>query len=169
MYKRNRFVLLAGCAALASVLMAAGNPDESFARSAGQGGMAEVKLGQLASEKAQNPKVKEFGQKMVGDHSKAGDELKSVAAKKNVTLPSDVTSKDQALAMRLSGLSGDAFDKAYISAMVKDHETDVAEFQKEADKGQDPDFKAFAGKTLPTLQEHLRMAREAASAVGATQ
>ena len=70
---------------------------------------------------------------------------------------------------RLSNLSGDAFDKAYISAMVKDHQTDIAEFQREANNGQDPDFKAFAAKTPPTPRDHLHMAKDAANAVGASQ
>jgi putative membrane protein len=146
---------------------AGSNPDMSFAKDAAQGGMAEVKLGQMAASQAQNPKVKAFGQKMVDDHSKAGNELSSIAQRKNVTLPADVSSKDKATMDRLSALSGDAFDKAYMSDMVKDHQTDVADFQREANSGKDDDFKGFAAKTLPTLQEHLRMAKDAANAVGA--
>jgi putative membrane protein len=168
LYKRQ-FVLGASCAFFVVSAIAAGNPDETLVKAAAQGGMAEVKLGQLAADKAQNPKVTQFGQKMVADHSKAGDELKSVAQQKMITLPGDIAPKDHALMTRLSGLSGAEFDKAYMSAMVKDHETDIADFQKEADNGRDPDFKTFAGKTLPTLQEHLRMAKEASSAVGAAQ
>jgi putative membrane protein len=145
------------------------NPDMSFAQKAAQGGMAEVKLGQMAASKGQNPKVKEFGQKMVDDHSKANNELSSIAQRKNLTLPADVSAKDKATMDRLSGLSGDAFDKAYMSDMVKDHQTDIAEFQREANSGKDDDLKAFASKTLPTLQEHLKLAKAAASAVGATQ
>jgi putative membrane protein len=142
--------------------------DHKFAMEASQGGMAEVELGQLALKNADNQKVKDFGQKMVDDHSKAGDELKQLAMKDNITLPSAVSSKDQALITRLSSLHGAAFDKAYISAMVKDHETDIAEFEKEASHGQDSDLKEFASKTLPTLKSHLEMAKEAATAVGAS-
>jgi predicted outer membrane protein len=80
---------------------------------------------------------------------------------------SKLTAKDQALVNRLSGLSGDAFDKAYIGAMVKEHETDIAEFEREANSGKDDDFKSFASKTLPTLKEHLQMAKDAASTIGA--
>jgi putative membrane protein len=131
--------------------------------------MAEVKLGQLATSKGQNQKVKDFGQKMVDDHSKANNELTAIVQRKNLTAPSGLTSKDQALMDRLQRLSGDAFDKAYMSAMVKDHETDIAEFEKEANSGSDADFKNFAAKTLTTLREHLNMARQDAATVGASQ
>lgn len=140
--------------------------DQDFAKKAAAGGMAEVQLGQLAASKGTSQQVKDFGQKMVDDHSKANDELKSIAARESVDLPSNLTAKDQALMNRLSGLSGQAFDRAYMKAMVKDHEDDIAEFQKEANHGSDNKLKGFAGKTLPTLQEHLRMAKDAASAVG---
>jgi len=133
--------------------------DATFAMKAAQGGMAEIKLGQLAVEKASNPGVKSFGQKMVDDHSKANDELKSVAAKDNMTLPATLSAKDQALYNKLSALSGPAFDKAYMKAMVKDHEEDIKEFQKEASKGTNPGIKNFASATLPTLQEHLELAK----------
>jgi len=167
MTKQNALILAAASALFATLLSAAANPDQSFATSAAQGGMAEVKLGHLASEKGQSSKVKNFGEQMVTDHSKANAELTSIVQKKGITVPTDLSSKDQALMTRLSSLSGDAFDKAYMSAMVNDHEKDIAEFQKEADSGRDPDLKSFAGKTLPTLQEHLRMAKDAAATVDA--
>jgi len=140
--------------------------DQQFAKKAAQGGDAEVQLGQLAVSKAENQKVKDFGQKMVDDHSKAGDKLKAIASKENITLPSGLAPKDQALLTRLSKLSGAAFDKAYMSAMVRDHETDIAEFQSEASNGTDSDLKDFASTTLPTLKEHLSLAKDAATAVG---
>jgi len=142
--------------------------DRTFVTKASQGGSAEVKLGQLAADKAENPKVKDFGKRMVDDHGKANNELSSIAQKKNIQTPTDLTAKDKALETRLSGLSGSAFDRAYMSAMVKDHETDIAEFEKEANNGSDSDIKAFASKTVPTLKEHLQMAKDAASAVGAS-
>jgi putative membrane protein len=132
--------------------------DQTFATKAAEGGMAEVKLGQLATEKASDPDVKQFGQRMVDDHSKANDELKQIAGKKGITLPTDVSAKDQALYDRLSKLSGAEFDKEYMKDMVSDHRTDVAEFKKESDHGSDSDLKAYAAKTLPTLQSHLQMA-----------
>jgi putative membrane protein len=133
--------------------------DTRFASNAAQGGMAEVQLGQLAVQKATNPDVKAFGQHMVDDHTKANDELKEVAGKESITLPTNLNAKDQALMSRLQNLSGAQFDKAYIRAMVKDHEEDVKEFQKEANAGTDAGLKDFAAKTLPTLQSHLEMAK----------
>jgi putative membrane protein len=141
--------------------------DQTFAKKAAQGGMAEVQLGQLAVNKAGTQKVKDFGQKMVDDHSKANDQLKSIAAKNGINLPPDVAPPDKALMNRLSGLSGSAFDKAYMGAMVKDHETDIALFQHEANGGTNSDLKGFASNTLPTLQEHLTLAKDAAGSVGA--
>jgi putative membrane protein len=142
------------------------NADQKFVKDAASGGMAEVQLGKLATEKASNAQVKQFGQRMVDDHSKANDELKSVASKDNITLPSDLSPKDKATYDSLSKLSGTAFDRAYMRDMVKDHQTDVNEFQKEANSGSNPDLKSFAGSTLPTLQDHLRMARETNNALG---
>lgn len=139
--------------------------DAKFAAKAAQGGMAEVQLGQLAAQKASNADVKAFGQQMVDDHTKANDQLKSVATKENMTLPSTLDSKDQALMTKLQGLSGADFDKTYMKAMVKDHKEDVKEFQKEADKGKDPQIKNFASQTLPTLQQHLTKAESVAGTV----
>jgi putative membrane protein len=140
--------------------------DQRFAEKAAQGGMAEVQLGQLAAQKASSPEVKAFGQQMVDDHSKANDELKSVAAKENMTLPNTLDSKDQGLYKKLQNLSGTEFDKTYVKAMVKDHEEDVKEFQKEADKGKDAQIKNFASQTLPTLQQHLSKIQAIQSSMG---
>lgn len=142
--------------------------DLAFAKEAARGGLAEVDLGNMAKDKASSGDVKQFGDKMVTDHSKANDELKSLAEQKNVTLPSSIAAKDKATETRLSKLSGDAYDKAYMRDMVTDHEHDVAAFRKEAKSGKDPDLKAFASKTLPTLEEHLKLAKETAAKVGAT-
>ncbi len=131
------------------------SPDTAFAIKAAQGGLAEVKLGQLASEKAGSADVKAFGQQMVDDHSKANDQLKSVAQNENMTLPTDVNAKQQMMYDKLSKLSGAEFDKAYVKDMVKDHEEDVKEFQKESTSGKDPQIKSFASQTLPVLQGHL--------------
>jgi len=91
--------------------------DRQFVIKAAQGGAAEVKLGQLAQDKGSNQAVKDFGKQMVTDHSAANDELKSIASGKGITLPDTLNSKDQALYDRLSKMSGDQFDKAYINAM----------------------------------------------------
>jgi putative membrane protein len=142
--------------------------DAHFAKEAAQGGMAEVKLGQLAQEKGSNDSVKSFGKRMVDDHSKAGDKLKEVASRESVTLPTDISAKDQATYDRISKLNGAAFDRAYARDMVKDHETDVVAFQKEANAGKDDSLKSFASETLPILQDHLKQAKEMMKTVGGT-
>jgi putative membrane protein len=143
--------------AFAQDKMSTSTADAKFAKEAAGGGMAEVKLGQLAQEKGSSDFVKQFGKKMVEDHSKINDDLKAVAAKDNITLPSDLPPKQQALYDRLSKLSGEAFDKAYIAAMTRDHKMDIAEFKKEASAGKNPDLKEFASKTLPVIEGHLQM------------
>lgn len=134
--------------------------DSHFVAEAASGGMAEVELGKLATQKASSDDVKKFGQKMVDDHSKANDELKQIASQENIMVPSEMNAKDKATVDRMSALSGAAFDKAYVKDMVMDHKKDVAAFQKEANTGKDDAVKGFASKTLPTLQEHLKMIQD---------
>lgn len=131
--------------------------DTEFMNKAAQGGMAEVELGKLAASKGANADVKKFGQRMVDDHSKANTELKTVAASKSVTLPTEVNAEQKAMMDKLSKLSGAEFDKEYVKGMVEDHEKDVADFEKQSVGGTDADVKAFATKTLPTLKSHLEM------------
>lgn len=133
-----------------------------FLRQAAEGGLAEVKLGQLATEKAASPQVKQFGQRMVDDHSKANEELKQVANSEGIQVPDKLSAKDKMTMEHLSKLNGEQFDKAYMSDMVKDHTKDVADFQRESQSGKDPQIKEFASKTLPTLQSHLKEAKEIA-------
>jgi len=133
--------------------------DQKFAKDAAIGGLMEVELGKVAVTNASSDKVKEFGQKMIDDHSKANTELKTVAAKENITLPTDLDAKHKGMVDKLSALHGTQFDRAYMKDMVKDHQEDVAEFQKEADNGSNPGLKSFAGKALPTLQGHLSLAQ----------
>lgn len=142
------------------------NADQHFVMEAAKGGMAEVELGKLAKEKASSDQVKQFGQRMVDDHSKANDELKSIAQTKNITLPTDLDAKDKAVKGRLEKLSGEQFDRAYMQHMVQDHRKDVSAFRKESTSGKDPEVKGFAAKTLPTLEEHLKQAQDANKAVG---
>jgi len=136
--------------------------DKHFVRKAAEGGLAEVELGKLATQKASSDEVKKFGQRMVDDHSKANDQLKQLAQQKGVDLPTQPDAKDQATKKRLEKLSGEQFDKAYMQDMVKDHTKDVAEFQKESNSAKDPDVKNFASQTLPTLQDHLKEAKSIA-------
>lgn len=129
--------------------------DSTFAVKAAQGGLAEVKMGQLAADKASNPDVKAFGQQMVDDHTKANDQLKSVAQEEGMTLPTDVNQKQQAMYDSLSKMSGADFDKMYVKDMMSDHQQDVKEFSKEAQSGKDEKVKGFASQTLPVVQGHL--------------
>ena len=111
----------------------------------------EVAMGKLAEQNGQSDDVKSFGKRMIMDHSKANDELKSIAAQKNVKLPAkEPTAKWSS-------------DKAYMDMMVKDHEKDLAEFQEEANSGSDPDVKKFADDTAKMVQEHLNIAKETQS------
>jgi putative membrane protein len=127
---------------------------ESFLSDVVEGGTTEVELGKLAQTKSKNPDIKKFGQMLVEDHSKANADAKSLAAKKNINLPTGMGSH-QSTYDKLKGLSGDDFDKEFVEAMVDDHEKDVSTFQKESQNSSDPDVKAFAAKTLPVLQKHL--------------
>ena len=140
--------------------------DQAFLKKATEGNMAEVQLGQLAQQNGSSSVVKQFGEQMVTDHTKLDDQVKSLAAQKGVTLPTSPSAKDKALYKTLSAKTGNAFDKAYISAMIKDHKADIAEFQKVSQSASDPDVKALASSALPTLQEHLQLAEKAAKAVG---
>jgi putative membrane protein len=142
--------------------------DRAFVLEAAHGGMAEVELGRLAADKASNADVKQFGQRMVDDHGKANDELKALASQKNVTLPTELDAKHKATVARLSKLSGEAFDRAYMTDMVADHNKDVATFTRQSKMAKDADLKAWAAKTLPTLQEHQKMAREISAKVRGT-
>lgn len=125
-----------------------------FAVKAANGGMMEVEASQLAKEKSQNSAVKEFADMMIKDHSKANDELKALAARKNITLPATLGEDKQEAINDLRKLSGAEFDKKYVSMMEDDHEKDVKLFKDAADDNPDADIKAFAAKTLPTLQMH---------------
>ncbi len=134
--------------------------DATFLKKAAEGGLAEIELGQLAQQKASSEEVKKFGERMVSDHTKANDELKAVAQKENVELPQEPSAKDKATKARLEKLSGAQFDQAYMKDMVKDHRTDVSEFEHESNSAQDPAVKSFATQTLPVLKEHLRVAEK---------
>ena len=132
--------------------------DQAFLKEAAEGGFAEVELGQLAVEKSSNEDVKRFAQRMVDDHGKANEDLKQLAAQKGVNLPSEPSAEQKANKERLSKLSGEEFDKEYMSDMLKDHRTDIASFEQESDSGRDSEIKKFASQALPTLREHLKEA-----------
>lgn len=140
--------------------------DETFVMNAAKGGMAEVELGKLAAEKGGSEYVRKFGQRMADDHSKAGDELKAIAQRKSIAWPTDIDANEKALHDRLSKLSGEAFDRSYMQAMVDGHRKVANEFRTESRAGKDADVKAWATQTLPTVEEHLKLAEGTPKAVG---
>jgi putative membrane protein len=163
LYRSFGFLILGSAVALAQT---AADPaattarmsgaDTSFAKEAAIGGMSEVELGKLAVEKASDPRVKQFGQQMVDDHSKANDALKAAATQEGITLPTSTDKKHEAIREKLEKLSGTQFDEAYKKEMLRDHKEDVAAFEKHA-KGASSPVQKFAADTLPTLQNHLQM------------
>jgi putative membrane protein len=150
--------LLVGAMSLAGVVKAQTTPtgqdsslsekDRTFMKKAAKGGTMEVAMGNLAEKNGQNDDVKSFGKRMVTDHTKANDELKSIASQKGVQLPAKESKHKW------------TSDKAYIDMMVKDHEKDLAEFKEEASSGSDPDVKKFADDTAKVVQEHLDLVKE---------
>jgi putative membrane protein len=150
----------------AVVLAADSNADASFYKKAAEGSMAEVQMGQLAQEKSTNASVKAFGAMMVKDHTAANDKLKAVAESKNMKLPTRPSMGQMATKTKLDAMSGKSFDKSYIKGMIEDHQEDIKEFKQEAASGQDPDAKAYAAATLPTLQSHLKKIQSIAADAG---
>jgi len=134
--------------------------DNQFIKEAAAAGMAEVELGQLAVAKASRPEVKRFGQMMVADHGKANAELKRLAAKKTVTLPTEPKAEHEAEKERLSKLSGKAFDDAFIKRMTTDHAQAIDLFSHQAMEGNDADAKAWAAKRLPVIRRHASRIKE---------
>ena len=143
-----------------------GLSDQQFVEKAAAGNMAEVKLGKLAGERAGSADVRKFGQRMVEDHSKANQELLKIAGKKGITPSTKPEPKHQELADKLSKLKGAEFDREYTMHMVKSHEMSAELYGNQAKGEQDAELKAFAAKVLPTVKEHLQMARDLAKQTG---
>lgn len=134
--------------------------DSEFAVKAAEGGMMEVMMGELAQKNSTTPAIKEYGQMLVTDHSKANDRLKALAAGKSINLPGTLGQDNQDHYNKMAQKTGQDFDKDFIDMMIDDHQDDIDLFKKEADNGNDPDLKAFAAETLPTLQQHLDRIKE---------
>ena len=161
------WVVAFGFAALSSIAFAessaTGEPSakaKQFMKEAAVGGLTEVALGKLAQENGASPAVKQFGQRMVTDHSKANRELESLAKKQDVTLPQHLDAKHEAVRDRLAKLSGKAFDEAYMNEMTSDHRQDVEDFKTASQSLDDPAVQSFAKRTLPVLEAHLKKADE---------
>jgi putative membrane protein len=159
-------VILVVSAALMSALPAAiaaakdqSKPDQAFVDEAARGGKMEVDLGRLAEQNASDAKVKQFGARMVKDHTKLNNELAAVAKSIGLTVPTALSAEQQTEYAKLAKLSGTKFDKAYMDLMVKDHTNDLAAFQKEEAATQNPKLKGAVAKAIPIIQEHLNMAK----------
>ena len=131
-----------------------------FARMAAQGGMAEVQMSRMAADRASDPEVRDFAQRMVDDHSRANDQLERIARERGWMLPQRPDAEHRAMMQRLRQRSGTAFDRAYMRAMVADHDATVMHFRRYARNGDDRRLRAWAQRTLPTLVEHRHMARQ---------
>lgn len=132
---------------------------KGFMTTAAEDGMFEVEAGKVASTKAQDAAVKQYGQEMTADHTRANNELKQLAQKKDIVLPTEISAMQKEKISKLQNLSGAEFDREYMKMMVESHQKAVDLFQKQADSGSDAEAKAFASKTLPTLKEHLNDAQ----------
>ena len=132
---------------------------EDFIKEAAMSDMLEIEAAKVAQQKG-DADDKKFADMMITDHTKASENLQRIASAKNITLPATLGDDAKKDSSDLSKKSGGDFDKAYMSMMVDDHNDDIDDFQKEADKGNDPDSKAWASNKLPVLQHHLQMAKD---------
>jgi putative membrane protein len=130
--------------------------DKDFILAAAQGGMTEVKLGELAAQNGKRDDVKAFGQTMVKDHTAINNDLKALAAQKDVTLPDSLDAKHQAMVDKMAALTGSEFDEAYVAGMIKDHKMDAKEFKAESAETKDADIKSFVDKSIPVVRDHLK-------------
>jgi putative membrane protein len=142
------------------------NPDAMFMRTASQSSMAEIAHGELATKNASSQEVRNFAQRMVDDHTKANAELKALASKQQTTLPAELGQKHQAMQDKLAKMKGEEFDRAYMQHMVGAHTEAVKLFEQESKNGKDADTRAWAAKTLPVVQEHLKLATAINAKVG---
>lgn len=137
-----------------------GDQEQTFLKESSQAGLMEVQMGRLAAQKGQSSQVRQLGQKLVQDHSKANQELKLLAAQKQIVLPTDLKTEHQAMISHLKSLEGAEFDEAFKKHALEHHQEDVQKFQTASQQAADSDVKAFAQKTLPVLQQHLKMTQD---------
>jgi len=139
--------------------------DSEFMTKAASGGMLEVELGKVVANKATTPEAKQVAEHMVADHTKANEELKTLASQKGLTIPSSLGSDQRDVYDDVTDEKGLDMDKKYMEEMEKDHQEDVQLFTEASVRATDPDIKAFATKTLPVLKEHLAMVTKMKPAV----
>jgi putative membrane protein len=136
--------------------------DRTFVSRAMQGSMAEVQIAQLTLQKSSNDQVKQFAQRMIDDHNKLNEQMKPVADQLGVKAPDQISKNDRKTIAKLQGLSGSAYDQAYIKDMVRDHKQDLSQFQTEASSGQDQTVKDAANQGSKVIAQHLQMAQQLA-------
>jgi len=139
--------------------------DRKFVKCAAEGGLYEVKLGELAQMNGFSIEVKTLAKHMIEDHHKGNSELKDLADKKAIAFPTSMNKKQMKYYDKLEKKHGEAFDKAYTKCMMMDHKMDICKFKKEAKKGSDAEIKAWASNTLPTLEHHKEMTKETCKAI----
>ncbi len=149
----------------AAQVQSVSDQDREFVNKAATGNLAEIELGRVAAQRAARPSVRSFGERMMTDHGRSNAELASLARSKGIEAPTALEPSQQAVRDRLSALSGNDFDRAYVSKMVRDHTEDIALFERAAEISTDPDLKAWAAQSLPMLREHLALARQVNSEV----
>jgi putative membrane protein len=137
--------------------------DRAFVAGAATAGMTEIRLGELALQRSQDPTVRSFARRMIDDHTAANAQLKELATRKGLTLPTEMTPSQKMTYDRLSRMSGPEFDREYLRTMARDHDMVVRDFKRQSEMGHDPDLRMWAMKTLPTLQRHDQMAHSAES------
>lgn len=134
--------------------------DSDFMVKAANGGMMEVEAGNLAVEKAAMESVRTFAARMVADHTLAGEELKALAEAKTIALPTELAKDEKDHLLDMGKKTGVEFDKHYIDMMVDDHDKTVSMFEDAAKNAKDPEVRAWAAKTLPTLKEHQAQVKQ---------
>ena len=157
--------LLAVSSPAAAQIQIVNNADRDFLGKAATDGVTEVELGRIATARAARPSVRSFGERMVVDHGRNNAELAALAQSKGVALPRSVGPSQQTMLDRLNALSGADFDRTYMSEMVRDHNEDIALFERAAEVSADPEIKAWAARSLPMLRQHLALARQVNSEV----
>lgn len=158
--KKILVLLLIGCSSIITAQTEVSKKDKKFAKCAAKDGLMEVQISQLALAKASDSEVKKHAQMMIDDHTKTNEELKGVASKKGIVLPTALTMKQQKCYDKMAKLDGKAFDKKYSKYMVKDHKKALWLFKKEAKKGKDSDLKSWANGKVATLESHKKMWEE---------
>lgn len=140
--------------------------EDEFLRFAVAANLAEVELGQVAAERAASAQVREFGRRMVQDHDSAGRQAKAIADRRQIPVATALDGEHAALKRKLLSLTGPAFDRTFMDAIVDDHRNAAAAFRDEAEHGQDGDIKGYAAKTLPTIDAHRKMAEQIDTTLG---